>query len=359
MRKESIDFLKKLLTTPSPSGFERKGQRVWLDYVKRYADETWTDVYGSGVATLNPGAETTVMIVGHADEIGLMVNYVDEKGFIYVQRIGGVDPAVVPGKRLTIHTAKGPVRGVTGATAIHLRERTGSEGDKVKEIHELFVDVGAKDKKAVEAMGIEVGDPITFIDDFELLDEHLAIARAFDNRIGTWVAAETLRLLKSTKKKLNCTVHATSCVQEEIGVRGAHMIVMQLHPDIALVTDVGHATDSPGIDARKHGEFKMGGGPQLSVGGPTLPEVNAQLKAVAKTHHIPLQLEATPGRSGTDADAVFKESGGVATGLVSLPIRYMHTTVEMTDLRDLERIARLFAEFCLSLKPGQKFRAKV
>jgi putative aminopeptidase FrvX len=358
MRAESLDFLKNLLTTPSPSGFERAGQRIWLDYVDPYADETFTDTYGSAVAVLNPDAPVKVMIVGHSDEIGLMVNHIDEKGFIYVRSIGGIDPAVVPGKRLTIHSKKGPVRGVTGATAIHLRDRSGGN-DKVRQLHELFLDIGAKDRKAVETKGVRIGDPITFVDDFELIDRNIAIARAFDNRIGTWAAAETLRLIRQSRKKPNCAVYACSAVQEEIGLRGAHMLTMQLDADIGLVTDVGHATDSPGIDHRKHGYAELGGGPQLSIGGPTLHEVNEHIEKVAKTAKIKLQLEATPGRSGTDTDAVFKESGGVACALVSLPIRYMHTTVEMTDLRDLERIAKLFAEFCLSLKKGQTFKAKI
>ena len=372
MRPESLDFLRRLLTTPSPSGFERAGQRIWLDYVAPFADSTFTDTYGSAVATLNPGAPTSVMIVGHADEIGLMVNHIDDKGFIYAKSIGGIDPAVVPGKRLFIHTRNpahnakakpNPVLGVTGATAIHLRDRTGGD-DKTRPLHELFIDIGAPDRKAVLKRGVQIGDPITFADDFELLDKNIAVARAFDNRIGTWIAAETARLLheKTSKKRgprLNCTVHATSCVQEEIGLRGSHMLTMQLQPTIGLVTDVGHATDSPGLDARKHGASRLGAGPLLAIGGPTLPEVTDHLEAIAAKHKIPLQRDATPGPSGTDTDSVFKVTGGVACALVSLPIRYMHTTVEMTDLRDLERIPQLFAEFCLSLKKDQAFKAKI
>jgi endoglucanase len=197
------------------------------------------------------------------------------------------------------------------------------------------------------------------VDDFEMLDANLAVARALDNRIGTWVAAETMRLLRESRKKLNCCVYACSAVQEEVGCRGSHMLTVQLKPHIGLVTDVGHATDSPGIDQRKHGAYKLGGGPQLTIGGPTLPEVNDHLRKIAKAKKIPLQLEPTPGRSGTDTDSVFMVGGGAACGLVALPIRYMHTTVEMADLRDLVHISELFAEFCLSLKPGQRFVAKV
>ena len=357
MRSESLEFLKQLLTTPSPSGFERKGQRVWLDYAGQFADETQTDTYGSVVATLNPGAPTSVLIVGHSDEIGLMVSHIDDKGFIYAKMIGGIDPAVIQGKRLTIHSKKGPVRGVLGATAIHLSDRT-VPNPPMRMLHELFIDIGAS-KKTDALKRVQIGDPITFVDDFEMLDKHIVVSRALDNRIGTWVAAETLRLIRESKKALACTVHAASCVQEEIGLRGSYMTTLQIKPDIGLIVDVGHATDSPGIDHRRHGFHKLGGGPLLSIGGPTLPEVTDHLQAIAKKAKIPLQLEATPGRSGTDTDSVFMVTGGVACGLVSLPIRYMHTTVEMTDLRDLQRIPQLFAEFCLSLKKGQRFKAQI
>jgi putative aminopeptidase FrvX len=356
MRKESLAFLKELLTTPSPSGFERAGQRVWLDYASQYTDKTFTDTYGSAVGVLNPDADPKVLIVGHSDEIGLMVNHIDDKGFVYVCSIGGIDAAVVPGKRLTIHTDKGQVRGITGATAIHLRDRDNEQ--KPRKLHELYVDIGASSKKAAEKK-VKIGDPITFVDDFEMMGKNIAVARALDNRIGTWIAAETLRLIRASKKELQCSVYAASCVQEEIGLRGSLMTTIQVKPDIGLVSDVGHATDSPGIDHRKHGECKLGGGPQIAIGGPTLPEVNDLLIKVAAEKKIPLQRSATPGGSGTDTDSVFKITGGVACGLISLPIRYMHTTVEMTDLRDLEQIPILFAEFCLKLKKGQRFKAKI
>lgn len=358
MRKESLEFLKKLLTTPSPSGFEGPGQRVWLDYTSPFADETFTDTYGSAVGVLNPEGDPRVMIVGHADEIGLMVNHIDDKGFIYVKSIGGVDPAVVPGKRLSIHAKGGPVRGITGATAIHLRDRTPGASNKPAQLHELFIDIGAKDKKDAEKR-IRIGDPITFVDDFEMLDKNLAVARAFDNRIGTWIAAETLRLLKADRKKLKCAVYACSAIQEELGLRGSHMLTEQIRPNIGLVSDVGHATDSPGIDHRKHGLAKLGAGPLLSIGGAMLPEITEELCKVADEAKIKLQRVASPGRSGTDTDSVFMGAGGVASGLISLPLRYMHTTVEMADLRDLERIPQVFAEFCRRLKKGQRYKMTI
>jgi len=357
MRKASLDFLQNLLTTPSPSGFERQGQRVWLDYAEKFGEKTYTDTYGNAVVTLNPGAKKSVIIVGHADEIGLMVNYIDDSGYIYVKPIGGLDANLIPGKRVSIQTQKGVVRGVAGATAVHLQSK--GDGDKSLKIQDVFIDVAAKDKAEVEKKGVRVGDPMTFVDDFELLDRNHAIARAFDNRIGTWIAAETLRLIKASKKKLNVAVHAASCVQEEIGSFGAQMVTEALKPDVGLITDVGHATDTPGIDPRKTGKYALGAGPLLAVGGAMQLELTERLEQVAKREKIPLHREAAPAKSWTDADVVFKANGGVATALVSLPIRYMHTTVELTDLRDLERIAQLFAAFCLSLKENEVFKTKI
>ncbi|MDX1972346.1 MAG: M42 family metallopeptidase [Candidatus Sumerlaeia bacterium] len=352
IRPESLDFLRRLLTTPSPSGFEREAQQLWIDYVAPYADGVTSDVYGNVVATLNPGAPTSILVEGHCDEIGLMVAHIDDSGFIYSKSIGGIDAAVVPGKRLRIHGAKGTVLGVTGATAIHLRDK--DKAAEVRKLHELFIDIGAKSADEVKERGVRVGDAMTFADDFELLTEHLCVARALDNRIGTWVAAETLRTLKESGAALGVTVHAASCVQEEVGLRGAQMITTTLKPDMALVTDVGHATDSPGIDHRLHGKVKLGEGPILSFGGAMHPEMTKRLLAVAEEIQVPLQREAEPGGSGTDADMTFKTSGGCATALLGLPIRYMHTTVEMTDLRDLQRIVELYVAFIRSLNHGER-----
>ncbi len=355
IRPESLEFLKLLLTTPSPSGFEAPAQQLWIDYVAPFADEITTDTYGSVVATLNPGAPTSLLVEGHCDEIGLMVNYIDDSGYIYVKSIGGIDAAVVPGKRLKIHGAKGVVTGVTGATAVHLRDKDKS-GENVRKLHELFVDVAAKNADEVLERGVRVGDAITFADDFEMLTEHICVARALDNRIGTWVAAETLRTIKENGIALGVTLHAASCVQEEVGLRGAQMTTLNLKPDMALVTDVGHATDSPGIDHRLHGKVKLGEGPIMSFGGAMHPEMTKRLLAAAQEIEVPIQRDAEPGSSGTDADMTFKSSGGCATALLALPIRYMHTTVEMTDLRDLQRIVDVYVAFARSLNTGEKIR---
>lgn len=357
IRPESLAFLKELLDTPSPSGFERDGQRAWLRYVRPFATRTWNDAYGNCFAASGPegAAIPTLAICGHADEIGLMVNHVDEKGFVYCKAIGGIDAGSIVGKRVRFQSSvpgvRNPVVGVIGATAIHLQDKS-AEG-KVRKLHELFIDVGATSGDEARAR-LSIGDAGVFMDGFEHVTDDLVVARALDNRIGTWIAAEALRLVAARAAELKVRVVAVSTVQEEVGLRGAQIVGRTLAPDVALVTDVGHATDSPGISHAQHGHFKLAGGPKLAVGGSMQPEVVARLAEVAASLSIPLQRAATPGGSGTDTDAIFVQ-GGIPCGLVSLPIRYMHTTVEMTSLRDLNRIAHLFAGFAFSMKPGERF----
>ena len=359
IRPESLAFLKELLDTPSPSGFERDGQRVWMKYARGFAAKTWNDSYNNCFASFGPeGAGVpTIAICGHADEIGLMVNHFDEKGFVYCKAIGGIDTGSIVGKRVRFNSSiagvKNPVIGLIGATAIHLQDKS-AEG-KVRKMHELFIDIGAASGDEARAK-LAIGDAGVFLDGFMHISDDIVVARALDNRIGTWIAAEALRLVAARAGELKVRVVAVSTVQEEVGLRGAQMVARSLAPDIALVTDVGHATDSPGISHAQHGFFKLAGGPKIAVGGAMQPEVVARLTEVAGSLSIPLQRAATPGGSGTDTDAIFVQ-GGIPCGLVSLPIRYMHTTVEMTSLRDLNRIAHLFAGFALSVKPGERFSA--
>ncbi|MFO0872818.1 MAG: hypothetical protein U0575_02450 [Phycisphaerales bacterium] len=387
----ALDFLFRLLATPTPSGFEQEGQRLWLDHVRPVADRVWNDAYGNCFAELNPtgvpsfgaasGASAsngpsrpaTVAICGHMDEIGLMVCHIDEKGFVYCKAIGGIDTSSIVGKRVRFRSSAPPsasapgatarrsadgeggdgsVWGVIGATAIHLQDK--STEAKVRKLHELFVDIGANDRAGAEAM-LRIGDPGVFADGPMRLGEHLLVARGLDNRVGTWVAAQTLRQLAERRDELRCRVVAVSTVQEEVGLVGASMIAEQLKPDIALVTDVGHATDSPGISHAQHGQIRLGGGPRLAVGSAMQRHIVARLEAIAATAGIPLQRAAIPGKSGTDTDAIVIRNGGIPSGLVSLPIRYMHTTVEMTSLIDLQRIADLFSAFCRSLSEGERF----
>ncbi len=354
MRKESLEFLKKLLSTPSPSGYETRSQKLWCDYARQFADKVETDAYGNAVAVLNPGGDPKIMFDGHVDEIGLMVKYIDEKGFLYLQRIGGVDPSLVRGKRVNIHAAKGIVRGVIGAPPIHLQER-GKE-PKPPKLHESYVDIGAKDSKAARRR-VAVGDPITFVDDFELLDNHVAVARGFDDRAGAWVAVEALRIAAAAR--LHCAVFACSSVQEEVGLKGAEMQVFNVTPDAAIVVDVTFATDTPGIDTKQHGEVKMGEGPCLSLGRENHPVLVARLRKVARRKKIKIQAEAHSTAGGTDALAIYTKHGGIPTAVTSIPNRYMHTTVEMLDLRDLQRAADLLAAFAADLKKGERFAVKV
>jgi endoglucanase len=356
MRDTSLKFLQTLVNTPSPTGHETRGQRVWLDYAGQFADETFSDAYGNCVAVLNKGASPRIMLSAHADEIAMAVNYIDENGFIYVRKMGGIDAAITKAQRVVIHTRGGAVKGVVGNVAPHL---TKQEGDpKPPKIHDLFIDIGAGSRKEAEKL-VRVGDPITLTPEFDLLRGDLAVARAFDNRIGTFAVAETLRLLKESKVKLNAEICAVSNVQEEVGLLGARQIAYSLKPDIALVVDVTHATDYPTVNKAQHGDIKVGQGPTLTHGGCNHPDVVARLEEVAARKKIPLQHEAMSGTSGTDTDVIFWTRGGIASALISLPDRYMHSPVEVVSLKDLELIPQLIAAFVQSLKPGEQFKVKI
>ena len=356
MRKDSLTFLKDLLSAPSPSGFESAGQRVWCTYARKYADEVRTDAYGNAVAVLNPDGDPKIMLDGHADELGLMIKHIDDKGFIYFQRIGGVDPAVVRTKRVNIHAAKGIVRGVIGATAIHLRDKT--KDGKQPKMHECFIDIGARNGKEARKK-VAVGDPITFAETCEMLDRNIMVARALDDRIGTWAAVEALRVLQASKAKLNCAVYASSSGQEEVGGAGAAMTVFNVKPDAAVELEVTHATDTPGIDVKQHGEVKMGSGPTITIGREHHPVLVKRLRSVAAKKKISLQVEAFSLTGGTNAMTFHRAEGGIPSALISVPNRYMHTTVEMIDLRDLQAAVDLVAAFCLDVKKGERFKVKV
>ena len=356
MRDASLNFLKTLVNTPSPVGHEVRGQRVWLDYAKQFAEETYSDAYGNCVAVLNKGGSPRVMLAGHADEIAMAVNYINEEGFIYVRKMGGVDPAITKAQRVTIHTRGGPVKGVVGNVAPHLMKE--EKEPRTPKIHDLFIDIGVSSRKAAETL-VRIGDPITLVDEFDLLRNDLAVARAFDNRVGTFAVAEALRLLKESKAKLNAEVCAVSNVQEEVGLLGARQIAYSLKPDIALVVDVTHATDYPTVNKSQHGDVKIGGGPAITHGGCNHPEVVKRLEEIARAKKIRLQHEAMSATSGTDTDAIFWTRGGIASALISLPDRYMHSPVELVSLKDLEQIPVLLAGFAASLKRGEEFKVKI
>jgi endoglucanase len=356
MREPSLKFLRTLVNTPSPTGHEVRGQRVWLDYAKRFADETFSDAYGNCVAVLNKGGSPRLMLAAHADEIAMAVNYIDDNGFIYVRKMGGVDAAITKAQRVVIHTHNGPVKGVVGNVAPHLTSKDNDQ--KPPKIHDLFLDIGVSKRKDAEQL-VQVGDPITLADEFDLLRNDLAVARAFDNRIGTFAVAEALRLLKESKTKFHAEVCAVSNVQEEVGLLGARQIAYSLKPDIALVVDVTHATDYPTVSKAQHGDVKIGGGPAITHGGCNHPEVVKRIEAVAESKKIPLQHEAMSSTSGTDTDAIFWTRGGIASALISLPNRYMHSPVEVVSLKDLEKIPELLAGFAQSLKKGEKFKVRI
>jgi endoglucanase len=356
MREQSLSFLKTLVNTPSPVGYEARGQRAWLDYAAPFADETFSDAYGNCVAVLNKGGSPRLMLAAHADEIAMAVNYINDEGFIYVRKMGGVDAAITKAQRVVIHTRSGPVKGVVGNVAPHLMKE--EKDPKPPKIHDLFIDIGVANRKEAEKL-VRIGDPITLSDEFDLLRNGLAVARAFDNRIGTFAVAETLRLLKESKTKLHAEVCAVSNVQEEVGLLGARQIAYSLKPDVALVVDVTHATDYPTVSKPQHGDTKVGKGPTVTHGGCNHPEVVARLEAVARACKLPLQHEATSSTSGTDTDAIFWTRGGIASALISLPNRYMHSPVEVVSLKDLEMIPELLAAFAASLKKGEQFKVKI
>jgi endoglucanase len=354
MRDASLQFLQQLVNTPSPVGHELRGLQVWLDYVRPYAEETFWDAYGNCVAVLNKGGSPRLMLAAHADEIALTVHYIDDQGFLYVRRLGGVDPVVSVAQRVVVHNRRGPVKGVIGSVPPHLLK---DEGDrKPPKIHELFIDIGAANRREAERR-VSIGDPVTLEDQFEILHGQLAVARAFDNRIGTFAVAEALRFLRESGARLQAEVCAVANVQEEVGLFGARQIAYSLQPDLAIVVDVTHATDYPLINKTKHGDVRLGKGPTLTHGGCNHPLLVQRLETLARKARIPIQHEAMSNTSGTDTDAIFWTRGGIPSALVSLPNRYMHSPVEVIHLGDLEAIPRLLAEFARSLKRGESFRA--
>ncbi|MBC7368870.1 MAG: M20/M25/M40 family metallo-hydrolase [Undibacterium sp.] len=342
-------FLSELLHARSPSGYEGEAQAVFDRHVKPAADAYAHDALGNRLATLNPKGDPVLMLAGHMDELGLIITYVNKDGFIYFDTIGGHDRTVISGRRVIIQTANGPVKGVTGKRAIHLMEE--ADRKKVPEIHEIWIDIGARSKKeALER--VSIGDAATYDHELEMIHGSIGTARAFDNKVGAYVVGETLIRLAKEKKKFAAKIVSVATSQEEIGTRGATTAAYAVNPHIALAVDVGHATDHPDCDNRKYGETKLRGGPILCRGANINPKVFAKLVAAAKKIKIPYQIEADPRPTGTDARAIQMGRGGVATGLVSIPLRYMHTPSEIVDLEDVERCVQLFVEFAKSLEKG-------
>ena len=349
MREESLKFLEELVNTPSPSGFEERAAEVWRKYVGPFVSGVRGDSLGNSIATLNPGGSPRIMLCGHLDEIGMMVHHISDEGFLHVSAIGGLDTAVALGQRIVIHNKNGPVFGVMSRAAIHLLD----DDEEIPKLHEISVDIGAVDKDDAQAL-VAVGDPITYDLQFRQLRNGRVVARGFDDRAGAWAFAEALRLLSSSNE-LTAEVVGVATVGEENGFYGAYASSYSVNPDAALVVDLTHTTDSPHSSKEKHGDTQLGKGPVMAIGSVTNRKVRELLEKVAEESRIPLQREACPKWSGTDADAVFVSRSGVATGLVSIPNRYMHTPVEIIHLDDLENTAQLLASWCEAVDSDADF----
>ncbi|RPD37888.1 M42 family metallopeptidase [Chitinophaga barathri] len=353
--KESLTFLKNYLNNPAPTGFEKEGQKLWLEYLKPYIDDTIVDPYGSAVGIINPEAAFKVVIEAHADEISWFVNYVSPEGLIYVIRNGGSDQAIAPSKRVNIHTEKGMVKAVFGWPAIHTRLRSGDGKEPQPKVDNIFLDCGARSRKEVEDLGIHVGCVVTFEDGFEELNYDYYICRAIDNRIGGFMIAEVARLLTENKQRLPFGLYIVNAVQEEVGLRGAEMIAKRIKPNVAIITDVTHDTTTPMINKNIEGEIKCGGGPSITYGPAVHNILRDLIISTAKKEKIPHQLHAVSRSTGTDTDAFAYSNDGTPSALISLPLRYMHTTVEMVKKDDIEQTIQLIYHTLLNITPKTNF----
>jgi endoglucanase len=350
MERASLDFLRKLVETPSPSGFEQPAQRLIRERLKDSVDDVRTDVHGNVIAARNPDAPLRVMLAGHCDEIGMMVTHVDDKGYLYFAQIGGIDAAVLGGQRVEVHTDRGVVPGVIGRKAVHLMEA--DERGKPSKIKEYWIDIGAKDKKDALKV-VSVGTPATMVRRFVELRNGLVSARGFDDRVGAWVVVETMRRLR--KVKLNVAVYGVSTVQEELGLRGARTSAFGIEPHAGIAIDVGFASDHPDTDKRIIGEVALGKGPILHRGANINPVLAGLMERAAKKRRIPFQMQAEPGATGTDANAIQINRAGAAAALIGIPNRYMHTPVEVVSTKDLSLAVDLLVATLTDMRASQSF----
>lgn len=340
MREESLNFLEDLINSHSPSGYEGAAAKIWKERTAPFVDSIEADVHGNSISCINPEGDPRVMISGHIDEIGYMVKYIDPEGFLYFSTIGGIDPHLIPGQRVWVKGRKGDVRGVIGKKPIHLMKR--EEVGKVSKVEDLWIDIGAKNRKDAEKK-VKVGDPAIADVGFGKLSGSKIFGRAYDDRAGAFVVSETMRLLSG--KKLSAVVFGVATVQEEIGMRGARTSAYGVTPDIGLAVDLTFSADVPGIDKRTVGEVKLGGGPVIARGPNINPKIFNMLVESAEKEKIPYQVEGISRATGTDANPIQITKSGVAAGLISIPNRYMHTPVEVIDLNDLANAAKLLAAF--------------
>ena len=350
--KKALTFLEAYLNNAAPTGYESNGQKLWMEYMKPYVDTLITDTYGTAVGIINPDAKYKVVIEGHSDEISWYVNYIADNGLIYVIRNGGSDHQIAPSKWVNIHTKKGIVKGVFGWPAIHTR-KAGKE--EVPKLDNIFIDIGAKDKKEVEKMGVHVGCVITYPDSFKIINKNKFICRAIDNRAGGFMIAQVARLLTEEKVNLPFGLYVTNAVQEEVGLHGAEMITQTIKPNVALVTDVCHDTTTPMINKKQEGHTEIGKGPVISYAPAVQNNLRERIIETAEKEKIPFQRLASSRFTGTDTDAFAYSNGGVASALISLPLRYMHTTVEMVQKEDVENVIRLIFETLKNIKAGETF----
>ncbi len=351
---QSEAFLHQYLNNASPTGFESSGQQLWLSYIQPYIDEYHLDTYGTLYGIINPGKDYRVVIEGHADEISWFVHYITDDGFLYVIRNGGSDHLIAPSKRVHIHTKKGIVHGVFGWPAIHTRH--GENAKLQPKVENIFIDVGAHNKEEVLEMGIHVGCVITYPDELEVLNDRYYVGRALDNRMGGFCIAEVARLLKENKIQLPYSLYIVNSVQEEVGLRGAEMIAETIRPNVAIVTDVTHDTSTPLIEKKRMGDVKAGKGPSITYAPAVHNKLLNLILDVAEENDIPVQREAASRRTGTDTDAFAYSNGGVASALISLPLRYMHTTVEMAHKEDVNSVIRLIYETLLKITDQHDFK---
>jgi endoglucanase len=343
-------FLEQILETPSPSGYETPLQEIVRVYAGDFADEVSTDVHGNVMAVRNPGSPLRVMLAGHCDQIGLVVGYVDDEGFLYIQQVGGWEPLMLVGQRMTVWTVDGPLPGVIGRKPIHLL--TDEERKQVPKLKDLWLDIGAMDKEEAEKV-VRIGDPVTVELAYREMRNGMAMSPAMDDKTGLWVVMEAMR--RADREKLTCSLYAVSTVQEEVGLRGAQTSAFGIAPHVGVAVDVTHATDCPNVEKKQEGDIRLGLGPVIYRGPNMNPKVVDRLVATAEEHQIAYQMAASGRPPGTDANAIQVNRNGVATGLVSIPNRYMHSPVEVVSLEDMDRAADLLARFSDSLLPEADF----
>ena len=350
MIKKDKEFFIDLLAAPSPSGYELPASLLWRKYVSQFAEKVYSDYHGNSIAAVNIKGKQRLLFTGHIDELGFIVNFISDKGFIYFRPIGGHDRGIISGRGVLIYTSKGPVAGVTGKKAIHMM--TPDERKKVPEVEDIWIDIGAASREDAKKV-VSVGDPVVYDVQFNSITDKIVTSRAFDDKAGAFAIALALKLIKG--KRIVPAVYAVATVQEEIGIRGAHTSAYGIDPHVGIAVDVTHATDHPDVDTRKEGEVKLGNGPVILRGANANPVLSRMLIEIAKKNKIPYQLEAYGGGTGTDANAIQLTRKGVATALVSIPLRYMHTPREVIHLDDVENCAKLLAEFALCYKDASDY----